>query len=176
MLCDLPCPYLGMHQTLEAFACWQRNESCSLSPAPSSCSRTGLQQDAAFGAFRADLANLQQMPRTTSPARHPGFTCPLKATIVSRTGNRAGQGPSEHRGWACARVQVHTERGSVLPKNQTPPSKRNLAGMSIMTNAADQEPEPVSSTCILKAFTPIFWCILLIWDTKSSTLSWFFSM
>lgn len=97
MLCDLLCPYLGMHQTLEAFACWQRNESCSLSPAPSSCSRTGLQQDTTFGAFRADLADLQQLPRTTSPARHPGFTCPLKATTLSGTGNRAGQGPFQTR-------------------------------------------------------------------------------
>lgn len=59
-------------------------------------------------------------------------------------------------------VQAHTERGSVFSKNQTPPSKRNVAGMSIMTNAPDQETEPVSSTYILKAFTPIFWCILLI--------------
>lgn len=165
MLCELPCPYLGMHQTLEAFACWQRDDPCSLSPAPE------LQQDTAFGASRPDLAKLQQLPRTTSPAMHPGVTHPLTATALSGTGNRGGH-------WGRASVPSHSCKftqnvGLYSLKSNTPSQRGKLAGMSVTTNA-DQETEPVSSTHILKALTPVFWHILLTWDIKSSTSSSFF--
>lgn len=50
------------------------------------------------------------------------------------------------------------------------PQKKNLAGMMIITNAADQVPAPMSSTCILKAI-PAFWCVLLTHNIKSNGLS-----
>lgn len=165
MLCDLPCPYLGMHQTLEVFACWQRDESCSLSPA----AQVGCSSSTACAAFRPDLAEPQQLPRTTSPARHPGVTHPLNATTVPRTGDKV-----RHQGWgrACPLsqlVQAHTERGSVFSKNQTPPSTRKTRWRANY----DKHCWSGNWTCELSLhFKGIYFrCILLTWDIKSSTLS-----
>lgn len=113
MLCDLPCPYLGMYQSLAEFACWQRDESCSLSPAPEvGCSST-------LPLVPLDLT-LPTSSSWTGPRPQPG-------TLVSLTGNKVGQGPCQTLRQSlslCWLVQVHTERGSVFPKNQTRPSKR----------------------------------------------------
>lgn len=124
MLCDLPCPYLGMHQSLAAFACWQRDESCSLSPAPEvGCSST------------LPLVPLDLTLPTSSSCPGP---CPQAGTLVSLTlwkpppcqgqGTKWDRAPAKHWGRACPPhrwlVQVHTECGSGFSKNQTCPSKR----------------------------------------------------
>lgn len=113
MLCDLPCPHLGMHQTLEAFACWQRDEPCSLSPAP----QVGCSSSLPLVPSDLTLPS-STAAQDTSPARHPGATHPLKATTLSGTGNKARACPHSQL------VQVHTECGPGFSENQTPPSKR----------------------------------------------------
>lgn len=104
---------------------------------------------------------------------------PQPDTLVSLTlwkpppcqgqGTKWDRAPAQHRGWgrACPPswlVQVHTECGSAVSKSQTLPSKRKICWY-----VNYDETEPVSSTCILKALTPVFWCFLLTWDIKSST-------
>lgn len=139
-----------------------------MSPAHSALNSSGLQQHPAFGASRPDLANLQQLSRTTSPVRHPGVTHPLKATTLSGTGNKVGLGPCTKLrlrqslppplGWCTFTQNV----GLNSLKIKHSPQRENLTGVSITINTADQETESVSSTCILKAVTPVFWCSVLI--------------
>lgn len=110
----------------------------------------------ACAASRPGLAKLQQLPRTMSPARHPGVTHPLKATTLPE--------PVP----PLALCEVTHSGGLYSLKIKHSPQRGKLVGMPIMTNSADQETEPVSSACILKALTRVFWCVLLTRDIKSS--------
>lgn len=149
MLCDLPCPYLGMHQSLEVFACWQRDESCSLSPAAQEgCSSTlpVLPLDLTLpSSSSCPGPGPSQAPRCHSlPACHH----PVKDRAQSET-PRLRQSLS----LPLSLCKLTQNVGQYSLKIKHPPQREKLAGMPVMTNTADQDTEPVSPACILKALT-----------------------
>lgn len=183
MLCALPYPHLGRLRPLQAYAwCVRRGTiPCSHSPVPPP--ETGRRRVLPSLPLDLTCKHPPAAPGTTSPARYHSITCPTKtttATAPAGTASKVGRGPFQIlRPRQTTRLpsqlaQSHTEFVSVLSKNQTPlkkKKKKNPTGMSIITNAADLLPAPMCSTCILKAFTPTFWCIFLTQDIKSNALS-----
>lgn len=182
----IPIPRNTLNPASVHLACSQRDYSllpqpCTLHPPPAP--ERGRSRTLPSLPLDLTLQTPSSSPRHHVPSQAPRHHSPHESHRSSRDGNQSRMGPLPN-------TEAETDHASALSaphgtmvsnqilyslKNQTP--QKNLAGTSmqgklsqllcpIITGTADQIPAAVCSTCILKVFSPTFWCILLTRDIK----------